>query len=412
MTTRTWISDAAANSDAGFDGTPEAGDDLVFTSAHTGQCTINQALTFGAITLENGCGTVIQGAVDFGYTSLIIGGGVWTGVVTQWQTLIGGAIVKTGGTLTNLKTRLKTVGSTSISLNAETIFYSFWNTGTLNITSSSNIYVGYNISTNITIFKNEGVIHTLANIYHYAYNSSNTILNTGEIHSVSKKIVMMVANQPVIDLRILDISLDLMLVNTASSKTITLSSDLTVQNGKTITLSSLDALGVLTYDVSGRRIKGAVVVGTRAVLKSSVSGANLYADSITVLADGSFDRANINMIQCDGNIDMSAGASENGTETWVLGGGVGKTIKLAAAQSMYNVVVKGSASPRLLANATIANLYAHVNTIDANGFTLAQTHPEKEYAGLRRPIVIPVKKLDIGPTCLADGWMQELGAAL
>lgn len=139
-----------------------------------------------------------------------------------------------------------------------------------------------------------------------------------------------------------------------------------------------------------------------------LNGHKLAASSITVGPQG--------ILQCGegtittGALDSSAGTITEETATWIFERG--STIKVAAAQKLYNVIAKGSSALKLLSNLGISELFAHPAEIDRNGFTLTLDQPDKEYAGLRRPIIVPVKKLDIGKVGLLDGWLRDLGGLL
>ncbi|OPX66746.1 MAG: hypothetical protein A4E30_00104 [Methanomassiliicoccales archaeon PtaB.Bin215] len=96
------------------------------------------------------------------------------------------------------------------------------------------------------------------------------------------------------------------------------------------------------------------------------------------------------------------------TATWVFEGN--GTAKVAAAQKLRSVLVKDRL--KLLSNLGIEKTLAHVNPIELNGFALTMDQPENEYTGLRRPIVVPVKKFAIGAVNMLNRWMRDLGGVV
>ena len=182
--------------------------------------------------------------------------------------------------------------------------------------------------------------------------------------------------------------------------------------GKGIAVTSLHVTFVATLDLAGFPINasGLVTASTRGIISSSVPGATLQANGITVAATGTIDATNISQITNSGNLDTSAGTFTPGTSLYVQSS-MSATINLAAGGTIYNFIAKSSVIT-LLANATISKLFAHSNLVIKGAYTLTLTDPTKEYTGMRRPIRLPLKKLDIGQVCAQCGWMRNLGALL
>ncbi|HSV41906.1 MAG TPA: hypothetical protein VLH13_00675, partial [Methanomassiliicoccales archaeon] len=383
MATRTWISDTAKNSDesGGFDGVPEVGDDLLFTSAHTGTCTINQALAFGSITLDAGCGEVDQGAVDFSYTSINIAGGVWKGVVTQWQGC-SGPFVQSNGTMTANTVKLYMTGATA-NLDIK-------ETGVAGLYALRCAGAISNLKTHITgqLIMDVGSSLSIASGKVFKvnrYNGAQYIFsNLGEIKGAGTMTFVYYDANKTDSFGIINCPVSIFAFASATADRI-VSVGGGSRFGSTVLISSGHATRTMIVNIIGGSLEaiGLVTVSTRGVLKSTVAKASMrIVGGVTVAANGVMDNTNISLIQCDGPVDTSLGTLTTGSETWIFGG-VGKTVKLAAAQTLHNVIVKSRAAGlKLLADATIDNLYAYVNPIDPDTFTLTKSNPACEYSGL------------------------------
>ena len=180
-----------------------------------------------------------------------------------------------------------------------------------------------------------------------------------------------------------------------------------------VTVNSAHATYTCSLDLNGKSLSasGLITVSTRGIISSSVPGATIKAlGGVTVAANGSLDATNIKQIENSGNFDSSAGTFTPGTSTYITSS-ASCTIKLAAGGTIYNLIAKTSVII-LGANMTITKLYAHINPMVKGAYTLTLTDPTKEYTGMRRPIIKPIQKLNIGQTRAQCGWMQDLGALL
>ena len=164
----------------------------------------------------------------------------------------------------------------------------------------------------------------------------------------------------------------------------------------------------ITDDIAPISFKVEVLGSNGYTFTIDCNGHSLTASSITVGTRG--------ILQCGegtittGALDSSAGTITEETATWIFERG--STIKVAAAQKLRNVIAKGASALKLLSDLGISGLFAHPAEIDRNGFTLTLDQPDMEYTGLRRPIIIPVKKMDIGEVGLLDSWLRDLGGLL
>ncbi len=367
--THTWISDGAANSDsaAAWDVTaaPEAGDDLAFNSAHTGTCTINQALTFGTITLGAGSGTVTQGAVDFGYSDFSMAGGTWTGVTTNWQTCSGNWI-QTGGTVAYPYCCLKMTGATAI-LTTSNYQWKLWVTGGVTIaTVDAKLYTGsLVVSAGATISIPTGRSLIVAG----AVSGTIGVTLDGVISGAGTLKLGTVAADNTISSSVTHtvniIYMEKYTWNASPQKNTLLSSFVTT--GAIIVWSETSGQ-TGTLDIAGYSLSATTITaGTRGIISSSVAGAKITASAtITVSANGQLDATNIAWISCGTNWDSSAGTWTPGTNQ-VNMTSVYKAVKLAAGQTFYdlqlinntNVTGQASVTHLIKYSGMGANLHYH-----------------------------------------------------
>jgi hypothetical protein len=190
-------------------------------------------------------------------------------------------------------------------------------------------------------------------------------------------------------------------------------------NLPSVTIDSADSTHTLTFDVAGKSIStsGGITAGTRGIVLSSVAGAKVKVGTggITVAANGQLDETNIEVIENGGNTDLSAGTHIQGTTKWILTG-FGKTLKLAAAQKLYDLITTAEAYITLAANATVSNeIVKAADNIALGGFTLTHESPDKFYDCHRihheSPATGPLTKLEPGDLILdhlADPLAMEM----
>lgn len=169
----------------------------------------------------------------------------------------------------------------------------------------------------------------------------------------------------------------------------------------------------MTVNIAGKSLSasGLITVSTRGIISSSVPGASIIAPGgITVAANGSIDRTNINVTA--NTYDSSAGTDTAGMSLMAFIG-AGAALKQAGGQSVYNAIVTGTAGVLSeTSNVTVGNLFAHVSpAVNNNGNTQTLTNPANEFTGLRRPIKRSLTPLSVA-TGLNDQWLNDLGAML
>jgi hypothetical protein len=419
MTDHTWISDSSKNSS---DSTawspatiPAAGDNLIFNSTHTGQCTLDETKAYGDLTMGASSGIVLLGAADPTFANITQNGGTITGNTSHWITVSGNLQYQRGGITTDtVQFKLTGTGKNITPAGSGWIaIWSLWITGSYSISvwcQINNMFqldVGASLTTGTAEFAvtNAAISNSVIN---GTVNSGGNGADTGfELIQSSETAVRTFRMNGTFNGQ-----LHVRHHNSNSTfGTISLLSPITV-NG-TVYVISERAGQFETLNLNGNKLTcQALTIAALAIVSSSIPGGSIKATDITVAATGSLDRTNIKYIQADGNVDLSAGTSTEGTETWIFGGAA-KTVKLAAGQKLYNVICKASAAGLAWAsNVTIDNVFAHVNPVGKGAYTLTLTDPTKEYTGMRRPIRLPLKKLDIGQVCAQCGWMRNLGALL
>lgn len=159
---------------------------------------------------------------------------------------------------------------------------------------------------------------------------------------------------------------------------LTLSSDTVL--GSTSTVMSAGPVRTMTLDLNGHSLSSTLLTaGMRGIVSSSVAGARIKANGIVVAAGGQLDETNIEIIENSGNTDLSAGTHVQGTTKWILTG-FGKTLKLAAAQKLYDLITTAEAYITLAANATVSNeIVKAADNIALGGFVLTHESPDKFY---------------------------------
>ena len=287
MATCTWMSDTPKNSgDAGgFDTIPSAGDDLVFNSTHVGQCTINQARTFGTISLGAGCGTVVQGPVHFGYTTLSLAGGVWTGNASYNQTF-SVSVTHTAGTITGSVWRLiaSTDGAT-ISMATLASLNSLTTNGNLAINSDIDV-------SNVITAANKTAAVATGKVFSQRYYNGIVHTNSGAIGGVGTfNLKLYDANKTIAG----EINCPMIVrLHSASgaSRTLSMAEDMVL--GSSLQVMSDHATYTAALDISGKTLSGVsnLIIATRGRVSSSSAGA-VMALTGGISGVGSFDMTNI-----------------------------------------------------------------------------------------------------------------------
>ena len=385
MVANTWI--AAAPGDWSDDANwslghkPIAGEDPTFDGTSVNNCNANDATPTGVLTIAAGYSGTITQSSDMYITGYSQAGGTFTGVTTKWVYL-NGVFTRTAGTITNWKINICVQNGTSATIKYAALFYGFkvygnltldaygvyclqnfqvYESGIVNILSSKSMYSNLNLGGNNFIL---GTINGPGTLIFYNNGADQLYVIEG---SVSNNLIVSIVTDS----------------NTGIDKIIKLGNDLTFY--KLTVSASFSSNSV--FDLNGHSLTAtSITVGTRGILQCGEG---------TIITKA---------------LDSSAGTIAEETATWIFERG--STIKVAAAQKLYNVIAKGSSALKLLSNLGISGLFAHPAAIDPNGFTLTLDQPDKEYTGLRRPIIVPVKKLDIGEVGLLDGWLRDLGGLL
>lgn len=388
MVANTWI--AAAPGDWSDDANwslghkPIAGEDPTFDGTSVNNCNANDATPTGVLTIAAGYSGTITQSSDMYISGYSQAGGTFTGVITKWVYLSGNAL-KTGGTFTAAKTNLNFTADLSFNINGVAL---------ANIDVIGNVTVtGQIILSSTGIFKNYGIVNfntvgDYLDIRRYTDSPEEQILNYGVINcnSGSVKINLYNADRTLPDMGIINGNLIIQTYVAIANRICTLDNSVVYSN-TVLSIVSTHATYTCTLDLNGHSLTASsITVGTRGILQCGEG---------TIITKA---------------LNSSAGTIAEETATWIFERG--STIKVAAAQKLYNVIAKGSSALKLLSNLGISGLFAHPAEIDRNGFTLTLDQPDKEYAGLRRPIIVPVKKLDIGEVGLLDGWLRDLGGLL
>lgn len=398
MVANTWI--AAAPGDWSDDAnwslghSPIAGEDPTFDGTSVNNCAANDSTPTGVLTIAAGYSGTITQSSDMYISGYSQAGGTFTGVNTKWV-YCSGDFVRTAGTLITSTCSLKMLGELKSINIGDTIGlgklwvagYTYWASGSF-IGSNS---AGYQIliDDNKTLYINSGKSVTL--VYQNIGSTKSNMINNGTISGTGN-----------INFRLYDTNYNFPISSLIGNINCTKITFL-LEAGATGNYAFI-MLDNYTF-ISDVYIQSAHA--TR-IITLDLNGHSLTASSITVDTRG--------ILQCGegtittGALDSSAGTITEETATWIFERG--STIKVAAAQKLYNVIAKGSSALKLLSNLGISELFAHPAEIDRNGFTLTLDQPDKEYAGLRRPIIVPVKKLDIGEVGLLDSWLRDLGGLL
>lgn len=287
----TWISDGAKNSSdaSAWDIAPVAGSNLIFTAAHTGQCTIDQALTFGTITLSSGSGTVVQGSVDFGYSNLLDNGGTWTGALENSQTCSGN-IVQSGGTITSNVLNIIMTGS------GKNLQISSFNIYDLTIKGNTSIlfdyaYVTHNIEIAAgVVVSNEGGLIWMPSF------GNETFINNGQISGTNNLLIMTTGYNVSAFLGTISCPLTINLASWGvQSDIISIGAS---ANLGALTVWSANARYTVTLDLNGHTLDvSSISVATGGNISSSLAGARINANnSIIVSADAELDTTNITVM--------------------------------------------------------------------------------------------------------------------
>jgi len=163
----------------------------------------------------------------------------------------------------------------------------------------------------------------------------------------------------------------------AASRTCSLGTNASFDS--TLTVSSAHAANTITLNLAGCGVASStIVVSTKGIILSSVTGATIDSGDITVSADGTLTEANITQIKTSGSVDLSAGTYTPSTARWIMTG-LAKTLKLAAGHKIYDLITTGSSDLRLAANATVSNELVMCARINPLAFTLTHESPEKLY---------------------------------
>lgn len=359
-----------------------------FDATSTANCSADSTQAMYGLTMAAGYTGTITQSVDMyigagGYSQA---GGTFTGVTTKYV-YCSGNFVYTAGTITTYKINLKMSGSgTSIGVNS---LFALEITSNVTISPPSGVltisgtgsFLKTNVNTILTI--SSGKYLQL-----YASDIVNGITNLGTIAGPGTlKFLIYGANNPTsLSGTISSPLLISELSGGGSNSIVILRNDIVTTS--TVTVNSDDGTKTCTLDTNGHSLAyNTLTVGTRGALANSSATKSVVRGRSFDSSAGTFTPTNILMVL----------------------EGVG-TLKLAAGGAVESLIAKGSAMTTLASNVTISNLYAHINPFALGGFTLTQTHPENEYTGLRRPMVKRLRKLDIGPVGLTDGWLQDLGA--
>ena len=313
--TCTWIADNAQNSstDAAWDTglAPVAGDNLVFNSTHTGTCTINQAITFGTITLGASCGTVIQGAVSFGVSTFSMAGGTFTGAGDATKTItFSGSFTVTAGTVTNYKIVAIFAGTGSIT-GANFLYIGI--SGTYSLESSAACYgtgAGLDIS---------GSLNNKAELaYKGTANPtiSGTVTQTGGayLHFYLTYGNYNIGFTSTIDC---DTTIDTG-SSAAASGTATLTHDLIMT--KSLTVKSSHASNTVTLNHAGYSLSASsITASTRGVITDSVGGGTITGP-ITVNGTGAvLTQGSTIPLRIFGALTLTAGTVTQVGPIWIGG---------------------------------------------------------------------------------------------
>ncbi len=351
LSDNTWIADSASTaSTAGSwqNGSLVAGQNIWFTSAHTGSCTSwDVANNFGSFNIMTGyTGTITQG-VNFSVTSYNQAAGIFTGNTANLVTLYG-SLTYSGGTISSGTTNYQlmtdglifkwtganTFGSMQVSANATITTFTLAN----EIASNKNILIDsgktLSIASGATLrfstwplgatFANNGVIAGSGTIAFDFYNANKALI-MGTINAGVK-------------------------FELESSATTSCTQMLAANTGfgSTLVVISNHASNTMTLDLSANNYSlsaTSITMGTRGIL-------NARASSIT----------------CSGSWDSSAGSFVQGT-SFVHLTGVSNTLKRATGQEFYSLSTESGASYTMLSNITTYNYWGN-GTLAKNGYAL------------------------------------------
>jgi hypothetical protein len=295
-----WVSDSPSNSDVGASwqtgDAPTTGDNLFYATNHTGTCTINQAVTFGNITLEYGAGTVVQGAVDFGYSDFSMEGGVWNGVATQWQTCSGNldALHGTFGTF-NVRVVMTGTGKSLVVGANSRFLHSFRNSGSVTLGAWTHFRSRYQ-----TILDVGSNLSIPTGITFECYMVASPVSSfAGAVSGLGQWSIECLGSATLPSFSDVQITCALMRfygVGLGANATYTLASDLSAAS-TAISISSDHATRTMTLDLAGYSLTAtSITAGTRGIVMSSVAGARIDCPSIVVQTDGHIYGVNVNGI--------------------------------------------------------------------------------------------------------------------
>jgi hypothetical protein len=334
--------------------------------------------TFGSYTQNGVSSSFNQGGPVSVLGDTAISDGTIDGHTNKWSN--GGNFVKSGGELVSVTFWLEMTGTgKSFSLNNLIEFYridisgyvtlngaqTFTGprlkvTGSLILASASGVAY-FSAGRVVSSFVNTGVIGG-TNTLQFRHDSANTQDYT---------VAMGVINCP---------------VAFSSTPSVTRSCKATLSAspvlGSGLSVSSAHASNTMTLDLAGHSLQAnGITVGTRGALKTSGG---------KVINQGNFDSSN-------GSIDMA------GSQYVQASPG---TIKLAAGQSLNDLIVRSAAAGSALAsNVTVNGIYAHVPDLIQGAYSLTY-NKDTEYTGKRRPLRKLIKKKMVWES-LADMLLLE-----
>lgn len=366
MSTVTWIASEAgvASDGANWSGgiAPQTGDDVIFDATSVNNCLWDldaSIVTVNSITLATGyTGTLTQGDVDIGIGA---GGylqqdGTITGAIGH-AVYISGSMTVTGGSVTENRISLVFTGDGSLSTYNRFRYRNFEVTG--NLTLLSNQYMTYQVSN--SIFNVSGTLN-MGN-YDFLMYFINGIrcdgaINGGTLSLSARESVNTFAMGSGV------ISSKIRIYTPASASS---SSEILVLPASIIgslTVESEHDTYMCTLNLNGHSlIATSVTVGTRGAIVGDGTIIN-HGDLDSSL--GSIDLANIKYIQ--------AGAG---------------TIKLAEGQKFKELLC--IAPTKLASDIIVDDVLAYVHPIDKGAFNITNDRT-KEYTGLRRPFIMPLKR--------------------
>jgi len=366
---------------SGTDQAPATGDDVIF--AQGGNCTWDIAGATAipnSITLATGyTGTVTQGDVDIsigagGYSQAA---GRFTGS-SNWVICQGG-FAHTGGVLSAGKPNLEMSGNdTTLRLS------DYDKIGKLKITGERvNFQAPVNGCEVDGVFTNTGSV-VLSGTFNLPTHllSASTIGNISGTGTLSFRYYNTNATIPAMTI-------------TCNLKIWSL--DISTQNG-TLTLGG-------AVSCNGLEVSSAHATYT---ITLDLAGFNLTARGITVGTRGVL-LGGEGVIRNYGNFDSSAGALDAGTSQYVQAGP--GTIKLAAGQSLNDLIVRSAAAGSALAsNVTVNGIYAHVPDLIQGAYSLTY-NKDTEYTGKRRPLRKRIVKRVVWPSLADKELLEDLEAA-